>query len=905
MTSGEIEGKLSLLIEQFDREEFIYDFLLAYGISKTSVTRLKKGDYNLAKKPGELLYKNKIYFKTAPASQLLLAIEEAALDPNILKHGPRLILITDFETIVARDLKKKINADFALGELPKFKDFFVPLTGAEIYKASNDNKADREAAYQLAKLYDMLVVDNPDLLSEGSHQLNLFLSRILFCFFAEDTGIFKTESIFTNTLANHTDEDGANVHNFLNGLFRRLNTKEGEFATHLQEFPYVNGGLFRDEINSPHFSRKSRAILLDCGNLEWGEINPDIFGSMIQAVADPEERSDLGMHYTSVPNIKKVIEPLFLNDLYAEFEKHLNSANNLKKLLIRISRIKFFDPACGSGNFLIITYKELRLLEIKIIKCLIDLDAQQNVKLLYFTGIQLSQFYGIEIKDFAHEMALLSLWLAEHQMNKVFEDMLEGYGRSKPILPLKEAGHIVCANATRYPWPEACPASEKEEVYLLGNPPYLGSFLQSKEQKADLAFVCHGFKSYKDLDYIACWFIKAAQFVEGSSAKFAFVTTNSVCQGEQVILLWPYIFARKLEIQFAYKSFKWTNNAKKNAGVYCTIIGIGARNLEKKKLFAETIYQQINNISPYLTNGNNTIVSKRMKPLSVLPPMNYGSKVVDGGHLIFKQEQKDKLLARYPQARPLFKKFVGSAEFIRGLDRYCLYMDDCDLEMAMAIPEIAARLDAVTEFRLKSTEESTRKLADKPHEFYYSVHDNSDSIIIPRTSSERREYIPMGFLNGDSVISDAASAIFNAQPWIFGIVNSRLHMTWVRTVAGRLKTDYRYSSQLCYNTFPIPEVSGKQKEILGQYVFGVLDERAKFPEKTMAWLYNPETMPPGLKQAHIQLDEAVERIYRLSPFQSDTERLEYLFRLYEEMIQKDTLFAKSRKIKKVKATLNE
>lgn len=930
MNSREIEQKLSQLVEKIDQQNFIYDLLLTYGFPKSSITRLKKGDSNKSSVSGEVLYKDKIFYKVVPADELLIEIDTLSKDVRILKQNPRLILLTDFTTIVAKDLKTGINKDFPIAELPNHKDFFIPLTGAEVYKSNNDNKADREASYALARFYDIIIQDNPDLYKGDSHSLNMLLSRLLFCLFAEDTGIFEIENMFTDAVANNTAENGSDLDSFLQTLFLKLNTRKTDFPNYIKDFPYVNGGLFKNPITLPKFSKRSRDILLDCGNLNWDEINPDIFGSMIQAVADPEERSDLGMHYTSVPNILKLIKPLFLDELEEELEKNRDKPKNLEKLLLRISKIKFFDPACGSGNFLIITYKELRHLEIKIIQQLIELESekadeqlqaqskmdfsgkndgvsvppiQQKLKFggtqkkIYYSQIQLSQFYGIEIKDFAHEMAILSLWLAEHQMNKVFEDQLEDYGQSIPILPLKDSGQITHGNAALVDWDKSCPKNEGDEIYIIGNPPYLGSFLQSKEQKKDLEFVCIGFKSYKDLDYIAIWFIKAAKYSQGSEIKFSFVTTNSICQGEQVSLLWPFIFNLELEIFFAHQSFKWVNNAKGNAGVYCVIIGISKKSNSEKKLYSENVLSRVKAISPYLTSGSTSIIKKATKPLSNIPVMNYGSKIVDGGFLILNSSEKEELELVYPQTKSLIRKFIGSAEFIRGLQRWILYIDDSALQLARSVPEIEMRLRNVEEFRLKSTEISTRGFAASPHKFYYSVHNDSDAIIIPRTSSFRREYIPMGFVSGDSIISDSASVIYNATPWIFGILNSKIHMVWVKAVGGRLKTDYRYSSQLCYNTFPFPEIKEKDKHLISEYVYAILDERAKYPQKTMAWMYNPETMPIGLKQAHHELDLAIERLYRLAPFNSDAERLEYLFKMYEEMTKRDSLFAKEKKTK--------
>ncbi len=894
MNSKEIENNLSSLVENLNCEEFIYDFLLAYGISKTSITRLKKGDFNFSKVKGEVIYKNKIFFKTSSSDKLLIDIEEAAGNEQILKHNPRFIIVTDFETVVAKDVKTKRNRDFKIGELPKYFDFFLPLTGAEIYKSSNDNKADRDAAYKLGQLYEVLVTDNPDYNTE-SHNLNVFLSRLLFCFFAEDTSIFEIKSVFTETLSQHTAENGSNVHEFLNSLFKKLNTEKGSFPAYLEQFPYVNGGLFRDSIQSPKFSARSRKILLECGDLDWSEINPDIFGSMIQAVADPEERSDLGMHYTSVPNIKKLIEPLFLDELYEEFQRHYDNANNLKKLINRISSIKFFDPACGSGNFLIITYKEIRLLEIKIIQRLVDLDLQKGKKLLYFTCIQLSQFYGIEIKDFAHEMAILSLWLAEHQMNKVFDEELEGYGQSKPILPLKEAGKIVCGNAARKDWEEVCPKGKEDEIYILGNPPYLGARVQDESQKSDMDAVFSHLKKYRDLDYISCWFYKAKNYIKGFNARFAFVSTNSISQGQQVALLWPQLISDDIEINFAHHSFKWTNNAKGNAGVSVIIIGLRNRSKEPKYLYFEKIKKEAKNINAYLMDAGDICIYERNVPLSKFIKMNFGNMPNDGGGLIISEQEKSDLTNKSPEYEKYIRTLLGSYEFINGEKRYCLWIEDKDLKEVNTIPFLRKRIEISRQHRLNSKDKGTNKLAERSHQFRDRNIAKDNQLIIPAVSSERREYIPIGFLDINTIISNSAMAVYDAQPWLFGVLHSKMHMTWVNVVGGKLKTDYRYSAKLCYNTFPFPEINAKQKETINQYVFQVLDERAKYPEKTMAWLYNPETMPKGLKAAHKELDEAIERMYRLSPFGSDAERLEYLFRMYEEMTKKNTLFAKQKK----------
>lgn len=900
MNSYEIEQNVKLIIENFSKENFLYDLLLAYGISKTSITRLKSGDFNLSKVEGEILYKKKIFFKQQPADKLLSSIESLAKEERILKHSPRFAVVTDYKNLVAKDLKLGKNLDISIKDLPNHYAFFLPLAGSEVYHSTNDNEADRNAAYKMAQLYDLLITQNPNVYNskESIHNLNIFLSRLLFCFFAEDTEIFDGDSIFTNTLHQHTNENGSDTHLFLNRLFVRLNTENAKgFPAHLGQFPYVNGGLFRDKIDSPVFTAKARKILIELGELNWRDINPDIFGSMIQAVVIPEYRSDLGMHYTSVPNIQKLIKPLFLDALYEEFE-NCKTIPQLRKLINRIAKIKFFDPACGSGNFLIITYKEIRLLEIKILQRIIDLSPTPAME---FTSIQLSQFYGIELDDFAHEMAILSLWLAEHQMNKVFEEMLFDYGRSKLILPLKQAGQIVCANATRRDWKSVCPIKKGEEVYIIGNPPYLGSRNQNIEQKNDMNFTFHGVNDYKKLDYIACWFYIASAYIQNTNAKYAFVTTNSITQGEQVALLWPFIFRKNQEISFAHQSFKWTNNAKGNAGVAVVIIGIRNIDETEKFLYNQNHRQSVKNISPYLTNTSNLFILPRNNSLSNFPLMITGSGPGDDGNLILEIHEKEKLIAQNLKIERFVKKYVGAQELISNTYRYCIHVQKDKVEEAYKIKELVERFEKVKSFRLKSKKEGTKKKAKTPHFFDEDRYQKGEFILVPKVGSERREYLPIGYFDETYLPSNTTKVIYDAQPWLFGIITSKMHIVWVKAVAGRLKTDMQYSNTLCYNTFPFPDITLKQKENLNLYVFAILDERAKHPEKTMAQLYDPDKMPKGLKQAHEELDRAVEQCYRLQPFTSDTERLEYLFKLYEEMTKSGTLFEKQKKTRKTTA----
>src|SRR5690606_8861619 len=557
------------------------------------------------------------------------------------------------------------------------------------------------------------------------------------------------------------------------------------------------------------------------------------------------------------------------------------------------SKIKFFDPACGSGNFLIITYKELRKLEIQIIKQLIDLNKSQRK--IYFTEISLTQFYGIEIKSFAHEMAILSLWLAEHQMNQVFETELLDYGKSKPILPLKEAGQIKQGNATRRDWNEVCPISSTDEVYVIGNPPYYGSRKQNHEQKDDLKLVFG--KDYKSLDYVTAWFYKGANYIKDKNAKYAFVSTNSICQGLLVTLLWNRILNLNIEIDFAYPSFKWTNNAKGNAGV--TVIIVGLRNISNnnKYLFQDSIKRQAKNINPYLLDASNTVITSKTSSISKLPKINHGNMPADGGKLLFDNKEREDFISKEPKSEKWFKRLVSAKEHLNGRDRWCLWLEDISNEELKTLPKVKEIVDEVEVIRLNS---SRPQLAETPHLFAQITQPkDKELIIIPRVSSENRDYLPIDLLDGSMYkVTDSFFMVATNQPYIFGILSSRMHLVWTTSVGGKFETRIQYSKTLCYNTFPFPDITTKQKENLNLYVFAILDERAKHPSKTMAQLYNPTTMPKGLLQAHQELDTAIEQCYRLQPFKNDTERLEYLFKMYEEMLQKDTLFAKQKKTRK-------
>ena len=901
MNIAQIETNLQNLISSFNKDTFIYDLLLAYGQPKASITRLQQGGLNLSKLEGEIAWKKKLFFKAVENEDLHELIDNIKTNGKSLKHDPRFIVVTDFETLLAIDCKTSDTLDILILELARHFDFFLPLAGMEKAQQQFENPADVKAAVGMAKLFDEIKKDNPTDTSEKVHNLNVFLSRLLFCFFAEDTGIFE-QNQFTHAISSHTQQDGSDLHTYLDKLFEVMNTEQSqrrsvsgvELPAYLDAFPYVNGGLFRNVYQAPVFTRRSRQAAIDSGGLQWKDINPDIFGSMIQAVITPEHRGGFGMHYTSVPNIMKVIEPLFLNDLYEEFEAAKGNIKKLNTLLQRIWKIKLFDPACGSGNFLIIAYKELRRLEMKIFK---EIDRTNQFHSNQFSGISLGNFYGIELDDFAHEVAILSLWLAEHQMNREF---FAAFGRTKPALPLKETGNIVHGNACRLDWEQVCPKKEGDEIYIMGNPPYLGSSMQSSEQKADLALVCKGFENFKNLDYIACWFVKGANFIKNFNAQYAFVSTNSICQGEQVGLLWPYILNKQLEIGFAHSSFKWENNAKANAGVTVVIIGVKNENVKKQKFVYEGNRKiQVKNINAYLIDGENIFFYRRNSSISNLPLMLMGNKLTDGGNLLLNDSEKEELQKQYPSSKKFIKKLIGSDEFINGNSRWCLWIKDEDINEALTIPAIFDKVKKVEKFRLLSKAPSTRNFSGGNHKFIQIQHEPCNAIVIPEVSSEKRMYIPMGFADIETVLTNKLFAIYSYHPFILSILTSKMHMIWAKITCGRLETRMSYSSVLCYNNFPFPPISDTQKQELESHVYRILEEREKHSEKTLAQLYDPDKMPEGLREAHRQNDLAVERCYRSRPFESDEERLEYLFKLYEQMIEEEknrgTLFAGEKK----------
>lgn len=887
VNQAKIFEQLELLTRELDRDEFIYGFMTAFEFPKNTITLVRQGtNRNVTKEVGHVALKNKLYYQSASAGEDLDAIlEQRIADPAIAKHKIRFVLVTDFVRFLAWDILSKERLDIELDELHSNYGFFLPLVGLEKAIISSENPADVKAAEKMGKLFDLIRMHNDLSKPEDIHSLNVFLTRLLFCLFAEDTGIFESAQ-FTSAIKSYTAEDGSDLDTFLYQLFTVLNTSPGgqprrKLPAHLTAFPYVNGGLFSSDEPIPEFGKKGRKILLECGTMDWSEINPDIFGSMFQAVIDVEQRSRLGQHYTSYSNIMKVIKPLFLDPLETELDKQRRSTKGLKSLLVRLGEIKVFDPACGSGNFLIVSYKELRKLEMKVIEALKELEPQG----FSMSGLHISQFYGIEIDDFACEIARLSLWLAEHQLNSQWE---QAFGFAPPALPLRESGNIHSGNSLQLDWSQVCPKKVEDEVYIIGNPPFLGTVGRAEQQRADMKSVFNGFKALGSLDFVACWFWKGAHYIQNTRSELALVATNSICQGEQVATLWPSILALGLNIHFAYPTFPWANNARDKAAVHVIIVGLSAR-AKTRTLFQqmgeEWHSKQVSNISPYLIEGNNALVIPRNKPLvKGVPPLLFGNKPNDGGHLLLNRDERDELIRNDPQAERWIKKVLGADEFLNGKERWCLWLVGITNDELSTMHHVSHRIQLVAATRRKSPDKGAQKLADRPHQFR-DLNNPENFILVPAVSTERRIYVPMGNFNSDVISTNRNYIVPDGTMYEFGILSSLAHNDWMRLVAGRMKSDYSYSASVVYNTFPWSNVTDTQRKEIERLAEEVILTREEFPGRTLAELYDPNKMPPELLAAHQALDKAVDRLYRERPFKDAADRLSCLLARYEALIQ--------------------
>lgn len=910
MNPVEIEEAVSALAEQsFDPAEFPYAFLEAFGNKETTIKRLRSGASNKSDLGG-VLQTNNIHIAVGPPGEVTKTLTALKASPATARAKARFILATDGADLEAEDLETGETVASAYRDFPDHFGFFLPLAGITTVKQIRESSFDIRATSRLNRLYVELLKDNPDWgTTERRPDMNHFMARLIFCFFAEDTDIFNGADLFTATVGQMGGRDSSNTHEVIGEIFRAMNTKAEDRETAkvprwADAFPYVNGGLFSGRMDVPRFSRIARSYLLHIGNLDWTKINPDIFGSMIQAVADDEERGALGMHYTSVPNILKVLNPLFLDDLRARLEEAGDNARKLLNLRNRMSKIRVFDPACGSGNFLVIAYKAMREIEAAINKRRGEPDRR--------TEIPLTNFRGIELRHFPAEVARLALIIAEYQCDVLYRGQKEALAE---LLPLDAENWITCGNALRLDWLSVCPPTgtgvkmyaddllqtpldqaqidfenEGGETYICGNPPYRGSQWQTGEQKSDLKAIFDGrTTNWKSLDYVAGWFMKAADYGTMTATVSAFVSTNSVCQGRQVETLWSLIFATGHEVAFAHSSFKWANLASYNAGVTVVIVGMSNHAGRTRLLFSNadgngTTVKAVENINPYLVPATNVIVQARAEPLSDFEEMSFGSMPNDGGYLLLNASEAKDAIATQGVDPSLIRPFFGSQEFIRGLERRCLWVRAQDYEAAQQNEWLKAHFAGVRLQRTASNRPTTKQLASMPFRFGEVRQEGNEVVtIVPSVSSESREYLPVGFVAPGAIVSNLAFALFDAPLWNMALIASRLHLVWIATVCGKMKTDFRYSNTLGWNTFPVPTLTEKNKEDLTRCAQDILLVReAHFPS-TIADLYDPENMPADLREAHERNDEVLERIYIGRRFKNDTERLEKLFDLYTKM----------------------
>jgi len=845
----------------------------------------------------DLLWKGHILIEMkSPGKDLEKAYEQAkgyalALDK---KDFPKAILICDFFNFHYYNLLEDGKQyRFHLPELLENIELFGDLAGyKEIDPLKRWDPVNIEAAMEMGKLHNRLKE-----IGYSGHQLELYLVRLMFCLFADDTGIFEPPNMFNKYILERTSEDGSDLALHIQKIFEVLNKPKDRRLTTIDEqlnkFPYVNGHLFEEQLETADFDRPMRDTLIECCALDWSKISPAIFGAMFQSVMNDEERHDIGAHYTSEENILKLIHPLFLDGLWEEFEKIKNLSPTLRKERLikfhnKLASLKFLDPACGCGNFLVISYRELRLLELEILELLLGkdqvFDIHEEIK------INVNQFYGIEIEEFPAQIAQVALWLVDHQMNLLVQ---ERFGTYFMRIPLTAAASIHHANALTTDWESVVPKAELS--YILGNPPFLGSKIMSNLQRNEVATIFLGVKNSGILDYVTCWYIKASQYIHGTKIEVSFVSTNSICQGEQVSILWPELMnIYNIKINFAHQTFKWSNEARGKAAVYCVIIGFGLNDRKAKKIYQyatvssepmETLVKQIN---AYLVDSENIFIMSRTIPICNVPKIGIGNKPIDNGNYLFTENEKDIFLEKEPNAKKWFKKWIGSDELINGYFRYCLWLGNCPPDELRKMPECLKRIDSVRQFRLKSSSEGTRKLAETPCRFHVENMPKNYYIVIPKVSSERRKYIPMSFLSPDVISSDLVFIMPNSTIYHFGILTSTMHMAWTRYVCGRLKSDYRYSKDIVYNNFPWPNPTEKQKILVEKAAQEILDIRAQFQNSSLADLYDPITMPSKLLKAHIKLDKSVEVSYGHF-FNNDIQRVAFLFELCQKIIDKQLI----------------
>ena len=917
MNAVEIEAAISELgLQPFDAAEFAFAFLAAFGNKDTTLKRLRAGNNNASDLPGGVLQRNNIHIAVCPTDTVSETLKALRASPATARAKAKFILATDGQTLEAEELISGTTCGetiaCAYADFPNHFGFFLPLAGISTIKEIKDNPIDVRATGRLNKLYVELLRENPAwATAERRVDMNHFMARLVFCFFAEDTDIFNGEGLFTRTVDQSSERDGSNTHEVLQAIFRAMNIKAADRANAQPRlrnwadgFPYVNGNLFSGSTEVPRFSRMARTYLLHAGTLSWRRINPDIFGSMIQAVADDEERGALGMHYTSVPNILKVLNPLFLDDLRAQLGEAADNDRKLLNLRKRMARIRVFDPACGSGNFLVIAYKQMREIEAEI--------NRRRGETHLRSEIPLTNFRGIELRDFPAEIARLALIIAEFQCDVLYrgqKDALEAF------LPRDAQNWIVCGNALRLDWLSVCPPvgtgvkvladdlfatplvqaeidfeNEGGETFICGNPPYKGGTEQGKSQKLDMeALFATESNSWKSLDYVAGWFMQFARYAKATNSACAFVSTNSITQGEQVARLWPLVLGTELRINFAFTSFKWANLAAHNAGVTVVIVGLANKLISKATLYEDRgdegiKKRDVENINAYLVPYRDLVVEPRSAVVSQLADMTYGNKPADGGHLILSADEARAIVRKYSSAKPFIRPYLGAHDAIHGGLRFCVWVNEHSAHDAMNIQPLKERADRVADMRSKSKKVLTNAGARFPYAFQQVRQTGDESIIlVPSHSSESRSYLPVSLHPKGVIISNAAFVLFNAELWILSVLVSRAHLLWIGTVCGKLETRYRYSNTLGWNTFPVPQLTEQNKADLTTCAENILLAReAHFPA-TIADLYDPDAMPGNLRHAHERNDEVLERIYIGRRFRNDTERLEKLFDLYSKM----------------------
>ena len=887
--------------EKGETQTFYNEFFNIFGLTRRDVAVYEKKVTKLTNNSGfiDLFWPSKLLVEQKSAGRDLTKARDQATDYFLgLKQGerPRYILLSDFQTFELMDLDTREEHRFSLSELPQNIRLFAFMTPLEIKTYKDQDEANIKAAWLMGQLHDRL--------EESGYtgaSLERFLVRVMFCLFADDTRMFAVPDLFIRYMDDRTAPDGSDMGPKLIQLFEVLNTPEDKRQTTLDEdlarFPYVNGGLFADPIRTPSFNTAMREALLQCCLYDWSKVSPALFGSLFQTVMLPEEQRKGGAHYTSERNILKTIHPMFLDDLRAEFVKIRDSKSSqrpaqLQRFLDKLAKLTFFDPACGCGNFLILAYRELRLLETEVLQALYPPDQQKLLDVTILSRVDVDQFYGIEIEEFAARIAETAIYLVDHQMNVKLGAL---YGDHFARLPLKKSAHIHHGNALTTDWKTVI--APETLSYILGNPPFVGSKYLSEKQRDEMAAVFGGMKGAGVLDYVTAWFFKAAQYIQGTDIKVAFVSTNSITQGEQVSVLWqPLLNHYGIHIHFAHRTFKWTLDEKRARGmtlaaVYVVIIGFGAHDTQHKTLFDyETIISDpvavpVQNINPYLVDAATVLIEKRSAPLCDVPEMKFGNQPIDGGGLLLSEQEYGEFLKTYPESQHLVRQYMGAEEFINGGRRYCFWLKDVPPDAIKSCSTLLQRLEKVKQFRLSSSRLVTQDLAKTPSAFAFISHrEDSHYILIPRVSSEKRIYIPMGFLDSRIIASDSALIILGATPYHFGVLTSLMHNAWMRQVAGRLKSDYRYSNTVVYNNFPWPTPTPAQETDITEKAQAILTARAQFPSSTLADLYDPLTMPPVLLRAHQALDRAVDAAYRRAPFTTERERVAFLFEKYQGLV---------------------